>query len=267
MSGKYKKVEGLARGLELLRLVSNMESGRARVAELASETGLHRTTVKRLLETLCGEEYLTYDRDNRYYYLSLRARQLSEGFVDEKWIVATAAPALVELLGDVVWPSDLATPQGDQMVIRETTRRFSPFSFHRSMVGTRIPMASTSVGRAYLAYCTDQQRRAIVAYMDAYAESDRDNAATVELLVEQTLAQGYGSSYGEWSAERRFGAIAVPMRLGDQVLGCINIVFLLSSISPSEAGQRFAEPLWRAARKIEATLAAETGQVLTEMGG
>ena len=46
-----------------------------------------------------------------------------------------------------MWLSDLMTPDGDAMVVRETTHRFIPLSFHRSMVGRRLPMLLTAAGR------------------------------------------------------------------------------------------------------------------------
>ena len=51
----YGSVRSLARGLELLRVLNRHEKGRASLAQLAAGTGLHRTTVRRLLETLIGE--------------------------------------------------------------------------------------------------------------------------------------------------------------------------------------------------------------------
>lgn len=48
-------------------------------------------------------------------------RQLSEGFRDEQWISALAAPLLGDLLREVVWPTDVSTLDVDAMVVRETT--------------------------------------------------------------------------------------------------------------------------------------------------
>ncbi len=47
----YREVRGLTRGLAVLRALNAMPGGVGGVVELARRTGLHRTTVKRLLET------------------------------------------------------------------------------------------------------------------------------------------------------------------------------------------------------------------------
>ena len=80
-------------------------------------------------------------------------RSLAEGFATRTGSRRSPAPALSELLQTVVWPSDLTTPQGAGMMIRESTHRFSPLSFHRAMVGQTIPMLLTAAGRAYFAHC------------------------------------------------------------------------------------------------------------------
>ena len=50
-SADYKTVRGLSRGLLLLNLLNKFDGG-ATVGTLAEFSGLHRTTVRRLLETL-----------------------------------------------------------------------------------------------------------------------------------------------------------------------------------------------------------------------
>ena len=54
----YALVRGLTRGLDLLKALNSQEGGRSTLAQLAEVTGLHRTTVRRLLETLIAEGYV-----------------------------------------------------------------------------------------------------------------------------------------------------------------------------------------------------------------
>lgn len=53
-STAYKTVRGLSRGLLLLKLLNKFDGG-ATPGLLAEFSGLHRTTVRRLLETLQEE--------------------------------------------------------------------------------------------------------------------------------------------------------------------------------------------------------------------
>jgi IclR family mhp operon transcriptional activator len=154
----YALVRGLTRGLDLLRAINVQEGGRSSLGQLAEVTGLHRTTVRRLLETLIAEGYVRRSDSDDSYCLALRVRSLAEGFRDDDWISGIVAPALSELLQAVVWPSDLTTPgrpPGDPRIHPP----LQPLSFHRAMVGQTMPMLLTAAGRAFLAACPDDQRR------------------------------------------------------------------------------------------------------------
>ncbi|MFC6671504.1 helix-turn-helix domain-containing protein [Marinobacterium aestuariivivens] len=88
---KYKTVQGLVRGLDVLYALNRLDGG-ASIADLSSQTGLHRTTVRRLLETLIGEGYVRRSESYESYWLERRVRDLSEGYRDEQWISSLAAP-------------------------------------------------------------------------------------------------------------------------------------------------------------------------------
>ena len=109
----YTHVQGLSRGLALLHALNRAPKGWARIAELSAETGLHRTTVRRLLETLQDEGYVRRSASDDSYRLNHKIRQLSDGFTDDEWISEIANPVLGELLKKLVWPSDLCTLDGD----------------------------------------------------------------------------------------------------------------------------------------------------------
>jgi Transcriptional regulator len=253
MEQRYRPVEGLLRGLAVLRVLNEEEDGFATISTLAARTGLHRTTVKRLLETLAAAGYVQPSDERRGYRLTLAVRQLSEGFMDEAWITRVAGPAMGELVEKVVWPSDLTTPQADEMVIRETTRRFSPFSFHRSMVGQRLPMLRSSAGRAFLGFCTDRQREAVIQHMQQGVESAEKKVALrrmVEHAAHETMAVGFGWNYGGWVREQRFGGVALPLICNGRVLACLSVVFLIKSISLDEAKVRFLPHLRHAVDRM-----------------
>lgn len=253
----YRHVQGLSRGLALLHAISRSAKGWATIAELSESTGLHRTTVRRLLETLQSEGYVRRSSSDDTYRLNLKVRQLSDGFTDDEWISEVANPVLGELLQKLVWPSDLCTLDGDSMLVRETTHRFSPLSFHRAMIRQRMPLLFTSAGRAYLAFCGDEEReqilRLLVSGNDEQANFAR-NRVLVQQMLEKVRRQGYATNDGEWQQQLKIGAIALPVRHQGQLLACINVVFLKKAISVSEAAERFLPELRAAVAKIEACL-------------
>ncbi len=258
----YRHVQGLSRGLAILHAINLSADGWASIAELSAKTGLHRTTVRRLLETLQAEGYVRRSASDDSYRLNQKIRQLSDGFTDDEWISEIANPVLGELLQKVVWPSDLSTLDGDCMLVRETTHRFSPLSFNRAMIRQRMPVLFTSAGRAYLAYCSDEERQQILRLLVA-GNDDQANFARNRVLVEQMLEkvrrQGYALNDGEWAQQIKIAAIAVPIRHNGSVLACINIVFLKKAMSIAEAVQRYLPELNLAVGKIQDRLNERDG--------
>lgn len=253
----YRHVQGLSRGLSILHAINLSADGWASIAELSATTGLHRTTVRRLLETLQAEGYVRRSVSDDSYRLNQKIRQLSDGFTDDEWISEVANPVLGELLQKVVWPSDLCTLDGDSMLVRETTHRFSPLSFHRAMIRQRMPVLHTSAGRAYLAWCSAEERQQIlqllVAGNDEQANFAR-NRVLVEQMLEKVRRQGYATNDGEWNQQIKIAAIAVPIRHNGHVLASINVVFLKKAMSLAEAVERYLPELNSAVGKIQARL-------------
>ena len=75
--------------------------------------------------------------------------------------------------------------------------------------------------------------------------SDRSR---IDALLEKTRAAGYGARFGEEPVES--GAIAVPILLGERVLGCVNITFIRRAMSPEDAARSYVGAMCDAARQI-----------------
>jgi len=97
-AGEYKSVRALSRGLELLRLLSTAHAGRAAAAELSKTSGIHRTTVRRILETLADEGYLARSPSDDSFRLAAKVTQLGHGFSDAHCASIAALPVLDQLV-------------------------------------------------------------------------------------------------------------------------------------------------------------------------
>jgi IclR family mhp operon transcriptional activator len=250
----YKQIQGLSRGLSVLRALNRAEGGWATIPELTASTSLHRATVRRMLETLQAEGLVRRSVSDDSYRLTIDVRTLSEGFTDDEWISQAATPVLGELLHKVIWPSDLTTLDGLTMRVRETTHRFSPLSFHTMMVRRRLPLATTASGRAYLAFCPEAERQGLFDQLAAAADKPFESVggrAGLAKLVATCRERGYGFNLGEWDLERKIMAIAVPVFHKEKVAGCINVVLLKSAMSIDVARQRYLPALREAATKVQ----------------
>lgn len=258
-TASYKTVRGLSRGLAILNAL-NREPVGATPTKLSEITGIHRTTVRRLLETLQCEGYVRRSPSDDSYRLTLKVRELSEGFRDEHWISAIAAPLLGELLNEVIWPTDLCTLDVDAMVVRETTHRFSRLSFHQSMVGRRLPLLETAIGLAYIAFCPEQEREELIQLLSQMKNREGEIARdrkTLNNLLLRTQRKGYGENYMDWNEEERIASIAIPIRSGDWVLACLNLVYIAEAMTIDQAAEKYLPAMQRTRDKIESALAKE----------
>ncbi len=253
----YRHVQGLSRGLDVLRALNCTAGGRSTIRQLGDDTGLHRTTVRRLLETLATEGYVQCSPSDGSYSVALRVRDLSEGFTDQEWIAAVATTAMGQLLKEVQWPSDLTTLDGSSMRIRESTHRFSSLSFARAMVGRRMPLLFSASGRAYLASCGAQELKELTRLM--IADGDRQaSCARDPVLLRNTLENvrhnGYASNEGDWQPDSPTGAIALPIRHAGKTLGCMNLIYLRRAMTLQQAVTAYLRPLADAVQAIETRL-------------
>ncbi|WP_426959381.1 helix-turn-helix domain-containing protein [Muricoccus radiodurans] len=254
-----KPIRALSRGLAVLAALNR--HGSATVVTLARETGLSRATIYRVMQTLLDEGYVARGTSDDRFGLRLKVRGLSEGFEDENWIAAVAAPELVALTKRISWPCDVSTLEGTHMVIRDTTHRIAPFSIDRGMVGRHMPMLASSVGLAYLAFAPERERRALLGLLaasDDPADAPARNPAGVARLLSATRRRGYGLRQGGaiWP---HTGSIGLPIRHGDRLIGCINAIWMARAIGRDEALRQCLVPLQETARRIEARLAAGEG--------
>lgn len=238
----YREVRGLSRGLAVLRALNAMPGGIGTVAALTRATGLHRTTVKRLLETLRAEALVHHKDEGTSYALGFEVRRLSEGYVAADWIDRIAAPAMRAHLRALSWPSDLATPDSGFMIVRESTHRSSLLSQHRATIGIRIPMLVSSLGRAWLAWCAEEEREATLTLLrertDAIGELARDGTF-VKRVIRDTRKRGYATNRGEWLSEASVTAIGFPIRIGQHAIGAINLVLQTNAVSDREIATKY----------------------------
>ena len=230
-----------------------MPGGFASTSELARVCGIHRTTTKRLLETLRAEGLVRTGARDGEYHLTQDVRQLSEGFRNQQWIAEVASPAMCTSVRELLWPCDLGALEGGFMVVRESTHRFSLLSQHRGMIGEKLPLFFTAMGRAYLAACTDKERDGLLTLLsqrdDVVGEMARE-PARVDALIAQTRARGYAVNDGDWNREATTAAIAVPVVCGTKLVGGINLIFPRAAVSATELEDRYLPRLKRLAYRI-----------------
>ncbi|RJF95078.1 IclR family transcriptional regulator domain-containing protein [Noviherbaspirillum saxi] len=258
-SSSYRHCQSLVKGLDILAALNRRSSASASITELGRMTGLHRTTIKRLLETLRQAGYVECDAATNLYRLTFRIQQLSYGFRDNVQISEIAWPQMRVISKALVWPCSLVSLEGDEMVVRASTRPYSPLSFHSGMPGRRMPLLTTAAGRAYLAFAPEEEQKVLLDMLRERSDIDAvpaKDAHFIRTLLSETRQRGYALNRGEWNAEPKFGGVAVPLKFQDRVLACLNVIFLIRAVKDESALSAIASELLAHAKIIEQGFAA-----------
>lgn len=242
-------VRSLERGLAVLLALNRLRS--ASVLEIAAETRLARPTIYRILETLRGVGLVARDGLAERYRLTQRVRALSDGYDEEEWISGIARPLLKELGREVAWPLSLFTFDDGRMLVRETTHEQSALSVDRGMVGQRLPMLRTAAGRAYLAFCPEKERGAIILLL-AHSEEIGDRAIRdprrIASMLRAARMNGFATQWREINSKT--ASISVPILAANDVLGCLSVIWIAKALSIEQAADRYVALLKAAAARI-----------------
>ncbi|GIX23215.1 MULTISPECIES: IclR family transcriptional regulator [Caldimonas] len=199
-------VTALARGLEVLacfrssdRMLGNQE--------LARRCKLPKSTISRLTYTLTKLGYLEYVEDTGRYRLGSATLSLGSTMLARMDARQMARPLMQELADASQAMVSLGMRDRLSMIYVENCRSKATLTLSLD-VGSRIPLATTAMGRAYLAMCPPEERREL---MDRIRRSDEAAWPRIRQGIEQAIQQyrefGVCASFGDW--QKDVNAIAV----------------------------------------------------------
>ena len=247
-----RPIRSLMRGLDALTVL-NLRDG-ATVSEVVQEIRLPRTTVYRILETLCDAGFVYRNSTDDRYRLTIMVRGLSDGFDDEPWVTQIAKPFIYDLSREIVWPVAIATLSGTSMLVRETTDHSTPLAVERYSAGFRVPLLTSATGLAYLAHCPATQRDSLIEVL-ANSGKPEDKFAHSRPQLLQTLreirAQGYATANRSRPASDDI-TISVPVVLEDRALAGLTLRFAAAAMALPVAVTRFLPKLRQCAHRIRA---------------
>lgn len=247
-----RPIRALIRGLEALAVLNRRDG--ATVSEVTSEIKLPRTTTYRILETLSLAGFVYRDDTDDRYRLTVMVRSLADGFDDEAWVTEIARPCINELCKEIVWPVALSSPSGTSMLVRDTTDHESPLAVERLSAGFRLPLLTTSSGRAFLAFCPAEQRDCLLDILSrSLREEDQLARSRGELtkILDEAREQGYATAVRTRRVSEQVG-LAVPVLVEDRVLATVAVRYAASAVPTRVAVERFVPRLRDTAQKIRA---------------
>ncbi|WP_219209699.1 IclR family transcriptional regulator [Variovorax boronicumulans] len=239
----------LERGVEILRafrpgseLLGN--------AELAERTGLSRSTVSRLTQTLVGAGMLQAEPAQRGYRLAPAVLSLAHAMRTGSSVLHLAAPLMRTLAEKQKINVGLAAPDRDEMVYLESIRYNRRVSLRSVVSGQRVPIELTSLGRAYLAAAPPARRQALMQIFKARRTAQWSRLSVeIQRALDAVAAQGY--CVAAWQPE--VVALAAPLRTDDGAIYVLNLS-VSTTESMSAVARELAGPLLKLAADVTQAL-------------
>ena len=244
-------VKSLARGLEVLQAFQPDDRGLSN-AELARRTRFPKATVSRLTFTLLALGFLRLDEETGRYLLHPHVLSLGYPVLRQLSIREVARPLMQDLAELTRSAVALGVRDGANMIIVERSR-------HPSMmvvpidIGVGREIATTAMGRAYLAALTERERAGVLKELKSRNERRWPVLKrTIDEAISAYLRLGYTVSAGEWMSE--YNAVGVPLRLVDGTVlafNCGGASMRISAKQLPELGERLADMVGKLERLQE----------------
>ena len=250
-------IQSVARALGVLEALNqrNVSS----VEDLHRATGLPKPTLVRILGTLEGLGFVFHVSRRDGYALTEKILRLSAGFQHNDAIVDIARPLMEAFTARHKWQLSIATLEVDAMRVRFNTRHMSPFAPEQRWLNRRIGMLTSALGRAYFAYCPEDERAAILRFVEASTPrvlAEATPALDVERLVRQVRTMGYATIDRPLGDKVRSFAVPVLSRDDDaRPLGALALFYFSSAMSEAQATARYLDEIRAMGRRIADGLA------------
>jgi len=243
-------VSALDRGLALMQCFSDSRRALG-PSELARLTGIPRPSVIRLAATLVQHRWLQPEPGGDRYMLGAGVVALAQAFLSGLDVRATARPgmqALADRFGGSVY---LALRDGLELVVVEACRARAAMLTSRLDVGSRIPLANSALGRAYLGTLAETDRTPLLESLELARGSEwPELKAGLDAALAEHATFGWCTSLGAFHRDINSVAVAMVGPRGEvMAFSCGGPAFLFSE---EQVRQHVAPALVALVREVAA---------------
>jgi IclR family transcriptional regulator, KDG regulon repressor len=199
----------IGKALEVMDLVAQAERP-VRFSELLALSPHPKATLYRLVQTLTNLGMLRYDVDRQTYAPGLRLVRLAHAAWRQSSLAPIARPhidALSEALGETV---HLAQLDGGQVLYVDKRNAADPIEMF-SQAGKIGPGYCTGVGKAMLAFLSDEARETALAQQAWFAHTAHTHTSRDSLVAELAEIRRDGIAFDREEHEPGIICVAAPI--------------------------------------------------------
>lgn len=204
-------VQSVERAMDILETLGGHKEG-CGITVVAKATGLHKSTVHRLLATLINKGYVEKDKEKDYYRLSAKVLMLASSVLDRMDIRDISMPFIRALCEEVKEVVHLSILDGDEAIYidKVESSKISSIKMH-SQIGKRVPLYCTAVGKVLLSNLEEKKIRELISRRDMikFMPNTIDNIDDFLIEMKKTNLEGYAMDNLEH--EEGIRCIAAPI--------------------------------------------------------
>lgn len=255
---RKESIRSVERAIDLLQALNRRPI--STLHDLHLETGLPKPSIVRLLRTFEAKGIVAQSSSYGTYQLLSQVKTLACGWHHEPLIIEVADEILIEFTKREGWPLALALFDVDAMIVRASTIPHTSLSLLHSSLNLRVGMTSHALGRAYLAFCSENEREIILEILKrgSSAEDRRflQDPRKLARLLKTIREQGYAAR--DPTIAPRSSTIAVPVMSADRVIASLGLTWISVAMTEARAVELYHAKLTEAARRISEALLART---------
>ena len=202
-------VQSIDRAFDILELLSKETRGVA-ITEIGRRLDLHKSTVHRLLSSLRDRGYAEKDAVSGNYKLGLGCVDLASLYLNGLELKTEASPFLHELTQMTGQTTFLAIIDGAEAVYIDKTETFDSLRRY-TIIGKRVPLHASSLGKAMLSGCSDEEIERIYPDRDLLMLTKKTLPTIDDLMAEIRRTRDRGWSTDDEENERGTHCVGAPV--------------------------------------------------------
>jgi len=213
-------VQSVDRAITVLEVLARR--GEARVTEVATELGVHKSTAFRLLAALEERGLVEQDQDRGRYRLGFGIIRLAGAVTARMDVTRAGRPVCERLARDIGETVNIAVAREHYAVNVDQAQGASAVSA-QNWVGQLTPLHATSSGKVLLAHLEPELRGQLLrtAGLPRYTEHTLTRRADLDRQLVEVRARGFATTIEEY--EVGLNAVAAPVRgAGGQVVAAVS---------------------------------------------
>jgi len=249
-SASYEPLRTVEKTMTVLEELSRHAA--RRVGELSAATAIPAPTVVRILETLCHIGYVRKLPGRTGYCLTRRVTMLAAGFHGLPDVFDAICRSADRLTHDLKWPASVCVFDRDAMTVYYSTIPVSPLSHKHSTLNRRLDMLTRAHGRAWLAFCEDEERLRIWRVLvETGRHAGPPPAIEAEMAPILASIRQTGVARRDAATEPDTTTLAAPVVIAGRLTATIGLThFAGSSVDPALLALRLKRACREAAEAV-----------------